>query len=168
MGVSGCQGREVRGECEWAAPEQSRGGARLFGPFHMSVCRALLSNGLASIDKLRKPSPAESELERRRLSDGIFPPPLTKQDRAACSLLSSWECRDAQGRDTAICASLWLLRYSIRHRAMQDMQDMAQEETCKSWDDQAFDSSVQSIGSGTCLLATLAARHHKYTGAGPA
>lgn len=37
--------------------------------------------------------------------------------------------------------------------------DMAQEETYKTWDDQASDSSVQSIGSGTCVLISLAARH---------
>lgn len=52
----------MRGECEWAAPEQSRGGASLFGPFHMSACRGLLSNGPWSIDQLREPSPAESNL----------------------------------------------------------------------------------------------------------
>ena len=62
VGARGCQGREVRGDVSGAAPEQSRGGARLFGPFHMSVCRGLLSNGPPPIDKLREPSPAESAI----------------------------------------------------------------------------------------------------------
>jgi hypothetical protein len=68
--------------CEWAAPEQSRGGARLFGPFHMSVCRGLLSNGPSSIDQLSRAFAGREQLERRRLSDGNFPTPPTKQNMA--------------------------------------------------------------------------------------
>lgn len=78
----------------------------------MSVCRGLLSNGPPSIAKLRKPSPAESELERCRLSDGIFPPPPTKQNRAV------WQgCRDAQGH-----GHLRMFLVAIRHPAMQTQE----------------------------------------------
>lgn len=119
--------------CEWDAPEQSRGGARLFGPFHKSVCRGLLSNGPSPIDQLRKPSPAESDL-RGVDSPMKFSHPAHETEHGGRDRGAS----DAQG--------LCHLRKFVLINSSSGHADAGWtwrwRKLCQSWDDQAFDSKT--------------------------
>lgn len=85
VGVSGCQGREVRGDV--CGPPLSRvvvgqGCLARFTCPWAEACCPMGRRQSTIFESLRRPRANLSELERRRLSDEIFPPPPTKQYRA--------------------------------------------------------------------------------------